>query len=60
MLIGKDRYRTGRYAYEQFGAQVVILDDGFQHHALQRDLDIVLIDASNPLGLGPLPAWYFA
>jgi tetraacyldisaccharide 4'-kinase len=53
-LIGKDRYRTGRYACEQFGAQVVILDDGFQHHALQRDLDIVLIDASNPFGSGAL------
>jgi tetraacyldisaccharide 4'-kinase len=54
VLIGKDRYRTGRYAYEQLGAQVVILDDGFQHHALQRDLDIVLIDASNPFGSGDL------
>ncbi len=54
ILIGKDRYHTGRYAYEQFGAQVLILDDGFQHHALQRDLDIVLIDASNPFGPGTL------
>jgi tetraacyldisaccharide 4'-kinase len=54
ILIGKDRYRTGRYAYEQFGAQVLILDDGFQHYALQRDLDIVLIDASNPFGPGTL------
>jgi tetraacyldisaccharide 4'-kinase len=54
VLIGKDRYRTGRYAYEQFGTQVLILDDGFQHHALQRDLDIVLIDASNPFGPGAL------
>jgi tetraacyldisaccharide 4'-kinase len=54
VLIGKDRYRTGRYAYEQFGAHVLILDDGFQHHALQRDLDIVLIDASNPFGPGAL------
>lgn len=54
VLIGKDRYRTGSYAYEQFGAQVLILDDGFQHYALQRDLDIVLIDASNPFGSGAL------
>src|SRR6266581_794560 len=52
--IGKHRYHTGRYAYEQFGAQVLILDDGFQHHALQRNLDIVLIDASNPFGPGAL------
>jgi tetraacyldisaccharide 4'-kinase len=54
ILIGQDRYRTGRYAYEQFGVHVLILDDGFQHHALQRDLDIVLIDASNPFGSGAL------
>jgi tetraacyldisaccharide 4'-kinase len=54
VLIGKDRYRTGCYAYEHFGTQVVILDDGFQHHALHRDLDIVLIDASNPFGPGAL------
>ena len=54
VLIGKDRYRTGRYAYEQFGVHVLILDDGFQHYALQRDLDIVLIDASNPFGSGSL------
>ena len=54
VLIGKSRYHTGRYAYEQFGAQVLILDDGFQHYALQRDLDIVLIDASNPFGSGAL------
>jgi tetraacyldisaccharide 4'-kinase len=54
VLIGKDRYHTGHYAYEQFGTEIVILDDGFQHHALQRDLDIVLIDASNPFGPGTL------
>jgi tetraacyldisaccharide 4'-kinase len=54
VLIGKDRYHTGRYAYEQFGAQVLILDDGFQHYALRRDLDIVLIDTSNPFGPGTL------
>ena len=54
VLIGKDRYRAGRYAYEQFGAHVLILDDGFQYYALQRDLDIVLIDASNPFGSGSL------
>jgi len=54
VLIGKDRYRTGRYAYEQFGVHVLILDDGFQHYALRRDLDIVLIDASNPFGSGAL------
>jgi tetraacyldisaccharide 4'-kinase len=39
------------------GAEVVILDDGFQHLAVHRDLDIVLLDAARPLGNGRvLPA----
>jgi tetraacyldisaccharide 4'-kinase len=54
ILIGKDRYRSGRYACDHFGAQVVIVDDGFQHLALHRDLDIVLLDATNPFGGGAL------
>lgn len=54
VLIGTERYRTGQYAWEHLGADVLLLDDGFQHHALQRDLDIVLIDASNPFGPGSL------
>lgn len=54
VLTGKDRYLSGRYACEHFGAQVLVLDDGFQHHVLQRDLDIVLIDVTNPFGPGAL------
>ena len=34
------------------GAEVLVLDDGFQHLRLRRDLDIVLIDATNPFGFG--------
>ena len=54
VLVGRDRYASGLYACERFGAQVLGLDDGFQHHALHRDCDIVLIDASNPFGHGAL------
>jgi tetraacyldisaccharide 4'-kinase len=54
VLIGRNRYLSGCYACDQFGAQVVILDDGFQHYALRRDLDVVLVDASNPFGHGTL------
>ena len=54
VLVGRDRYASGLYACERFGAQVLVLDDGFQHHALHRDCDIVLIDASNPFGHGAL------
>jgi tetraacyldisaccharide 4'-kinase len=36
------------------GADVLLLDDGLQHHQLERDLDVVVMDASNPLGNGRL------
>lgn len=45
-----DRARGGRRAAELKGADVVLLDDGFQHRRLHRDLDIVLIDATCPFG----------
>lgn len=54
VLIGACRVLSGRVACEQFGAQVVVLDDGFQHRALRREMDIVLIDATNPFGHGAL------
>ncbi|GIX46479.1 MAG: tetraacyldisaccharide 4'-kinase [Candidatus Tectimicrobiota bacterium] len=54
VLAGKDRYAAGRYACAAFGSEVVLLDDGFQHWRLARDLDVVLLDASNPLGAGAL------
>ena len=50
VLIGPERAVTGKYAVENFGAEVVILDDGYQHWQLHRDLDIVLIDAVNVFG----------
>ena len=42
----------GVQAAERDGAQVILLDDGFQHQAVQRDLDIVLLDAQRPFGNG--------
>ncbi len=50
VLTGPERIRTGRAAIEQYGADVLILDDAFQHRALFRDLDIVILDATRPLG----------
>jgi tetraacyldisaccharide 4'-kinase len=41
-------------AISQFNSEVVILDDGFQHRFLARDLDIVMLDAGNPFGSGHL------
>ena len=46
VIIGSDRSKTGSYAIKKFGVDVLILDDGYQHWKLYRDLDIVLIDAA--------------
>ena len=43
VVVGEDRYQAGALAEEKFGAQMHILDDGFQHRALARDFDIVLV-----------------
>ena len=43
VIVGEDRYEAGRFAEAKFGAQVHLLDDGFQHRALARDFDIVLV-----------------
>lgn len=45
-----DRVAAARTALEQHGSQLIVLDDGFQHRRLGRDLDIVLLDASEPFG----------
>ena len=50
VLAGKDRVKNGRKAISNFRVDCVILDDGFQHLKLKRDLDIVVIDAINPFG----------
>lgn len=52
VLVGRKRALGGRLAVERFGTQVLILDDGFQHWQLYRDLDIVLVDGTNPFGNG--------
>ena len=52
VIVGRDRTAAGRIAVERFGTQVLILDDGYQHWQLARDLDIVLVDATNPFGNG--------
>jgi tetraacyldisaccharide 4'-kinase len=47
----RDRVAAAR-EFAASGANVIVLDDGFQHRRLRRDLDIVLIDATNPWGYG--------
>ncbi len=43
VFVGEDRYEAGRFAESRFEAQLHVLDDGFQHRALARDFDIVLV-----------------
>jgi tetraacyldisaccharide 4'-kinase len=43
VVVGEDRYEAGRFAESRFGPQIHLLDDGFQHRALARDFDIVLV-----------------
>jgi tetraacyldisaccharide 4'-kinase len=45
-----DRVAAAREAIERFGCRAIVLDDAFQHRRLARDLDLVLLDASEPLG----------
>jgi tetraacyldisaccharide 4'-kinase len=53
-LQGGDRVALAQIAVEELESQLLILDDGFQHRRLQRDLDIVLLDATAPWGYGHL------
>ncbi len=51
--ISSSRYDAGSALEKSYPVNVHLLDDGFQHLALERDLDLVLIDASNPWGARP-------
>lgn len=51
-LQGVDRVHLARTAVEELESDLLVLDDGLQHRRLKRDLDIVLIDATNPWGYG--------
>jgi tetraacyldisaccharide 4'-kinase len=54
VVVADSKLAAARYAVENFNPGVILLDDGFQHFAIKRDLDIVLLDASNPFGNGLL------
>jgi tetraacyldisaccharide 4'-kinase len=48
-LQGPDRAAIARTAVEELESEILVLDDGFQHRRLHRDLDIVLLDATRPI-----------
>ena len=54
ILMAADRVEGCQVAIREFGAQVIMLDDGFQHLRVERDLDILLLDQENPFGYGYL------
>ena len=54
VVVGANRYLAGKLALETFRPEVILLDDGYQHLALERDLNLLLINAANPFGNGCL------
>ena len=57
IVVDPDRVRGAATAVRETGATHLLLDDGFQHWRLARDLDIVLVDATDPFGGGHLAPW---
>lgn len=57
VIVDRKRVRAAKYAVERLGAEIIILDDGFQHRYLHRDRDIVVIDSHRlPMDMRHLPA----
>lgn len=50
VVTSKNRYNAAKFAIGEFGVTYIILDDGFQHRKLYRDLDLVLIDSEKQFG----------
>lgn len=59
VITGKNRGESLLYAQKNFGSTLAVLDDGFQHRALKRDADVLLLDYENPVSTGlPFPFGY--
>lgn len=54
VVVGGSRFQAGREALRRFPLDLLLLDDGFQHRQLHRDLDLVMLDATDPFGGGRL------
>ncbi|HEX8283502.1 MAG TPA: tetraacyldisaccharide 4'-kinase [Pyrinomonadaceae bacterium] len=54
VVCDRDRVAAARWARGELGAEVFVLDDGFQHLRIARDLDVVTLDATDPWGGGHL------
>lgn len=51
VAVGSNRYELGRWVLNQFAVDCVLLDDGFQHLGLHRDVNLLLVDATDLRGL---------
>ncbi len=54
VAVGSDRAALARWVLKQFPVDCLVLDDGFQHRSLARDVDVVLLDATDATGLDAL------
>src|SRR5574337_1360647 len=54
VAVGADRVALGQWVLEQHPIDCIVLDDGFQHRALHRDVDLALLDATDAAGLDAL------
>lgn len=54
VLIGRKRIYSGRQAWDEFRADACVLDDSFQYWRLEKDLELLLVNAANPFGFGYL------
>lgn len=54
VVVGGNRFEAGHEALRRFRLDLLLLDDGFQHRQLHRDLDLVMLDAADPFGGGRL------
>jgi len=52
VVVSRDRAAAGRYAVKTYRPDVLVLDDGYQHLRLNRDLNLLVIDADQPFGNG--------
>ncbi|WP_022851344.1 tetraacyldisaccharide 4'-kinase [Limisalsivibrio acetivorans] len=52
VITGKERLKSAQVAEERFDPDIIILDDGFQHKRMPRDVDILLMDQKRPVSTG--------
>jgi tetraacyldisaccharide 4'-kinase len=50
VLVDKNRVKAGQYAIKKFGSDILLLDDGFQYLSLRGQLNLLLVDKTNPFG----------